>query len=245
MTPQAVVTNGTVVDNLSPVYDQILQETFTDSDTGNGRTSPRSPLYESLNRPPHVTLFWSQSLDGHLINYADASLAAVSGLEKKLVEAHQAVISNNHYNNNCENGNFGKRVLIDPHPQSEQCEGHQGGSIIYTTQAGNKYSGEHVHLLQEQDGLLPQVLRHLVREHRIKTLLLQPDTTDTLTAYLNSQQADKVVVVLVPEMIGGNGCVGMKRMPMRLVNTHYEFLDGLAVITGKPVFHHVVFNHVD
>lgn len=212
--------------NFLPVYDQILQETFTDSETGkNGRTSPRSrwlnsPVYECLNRPPHITLFWTQSLDGQLL--INQKSTAISGLLKKLEEVHEATLLNN-IGKSIEGKDSGKRVLINPTNESQ-------GDIIYTTQAGIKYNGEHVHLLQEQDGLLPQVLRHLVREHRIKTLLLEPDNTDTLTAYLNSQQVDKVVVVLKPEISsedGASGNSGMKRMPMRLVNTHYEILDGL------------------
>lgn len=223
----------TITINLQPVYDQILQETFTDSDTNNGRTSPRSrslhsPVYENLNRPPHVTLYWLQGLDGSLIpttKTEDNEASALTGLTKKLEEAHQAMIT-------CSDDSpvLCKRVLINP-PQPSQAD------IIYTTSSIKNNQAGQVHVLQEQDGLLPQVFRHLVREHHVRTLLLKPNTTEALTMYVNSQQFDKIVLVLKAEMIGeqeDNSKV--KRLPFKLVNTHYEFLDGFTIITGEPQY---------
>ena len=150
------------------------------------------------------------------------------GLTYKLEEAHQAKIISEHE----KSSGSSKRVLMNPSSGAE-------ADIIYKTKVGapHDYKGQ-VYDLQEQDGALPQVLRHLVREHRIKTLLLKPDTQESLTMYVNSQQFDKVVLVLKPEMLGNGwgGSVDVKRLPLRLVNTHYEFLEGSVVVTGEPCY---------
>ena len=81
------------------VYDQILQEAFTilgEEDYMDNKSSVEkklrnftSPIYfENLTRPPHITLFWQQNLNGELISCSE--IPAVRGLTEQLQKVHDA-----------------------------------------------------------------------------------------------------------------------------------------------------------
>lgn len=103
------------VNQFQIVYDQILQEAFTilgEKDYMDDKSTVEkklrnftSPVYfENLTRPPHITLFWQQNLNGELISCSE--IPSIRGLTEQLQKVHDASLVTEI------NGNGDYRILL-------------------------------------------------------------------------------------------------------------------------------------
>jgi hypothetical protein len=205
--------------HLQIVYDQILQETFTilGEEQVDGNTIAEksrkltSPIYfENLNRPPHITLFWIQNLNGHLIS--NQEIPCIQNLTEQLQKVHEASLIPEFNREQVQNCNL---LLKD-------------NSHIISDKTSTNYQ-----LTGDVKQNLAEVLVKLAKKNKIKSLLVDIKDLSTIRdSFLELRAVDKVVFVIAPGFSSSQTSI----VPFQIVNLHYEMLGEYIVATGDPRF---------